>query len=139
VILPDGSTVPRLPGFRRWIWDDEFCGSIDFRWQPGTSDLPAHVLGNIGYAVVPWKRGRGYAKRALGLLLREVRSTGLTFVELTTDPDNLHRKLSFWPMAAGSWNASKRRPFMVVRTGFGFALRCEFAACDEGDHDKVRR
>jgi predicted acetyltransferase len=88
VILPDGSTVPRLPGFRRWIWDDEFCGSIGFRWQPGTSDLPAHVLGHIGYAVVRWKRGRGYAKRALGLLLREVRSTGLTFVELTTDPDN---------------------------------------------------
>jgi predicted acetyltransferase len=88
VTLPDGSTVPRLPGFRRWIWDGEFCGSISFRWQPGASDLPAHVLGHIGYAVVPWKRGRGYAKQALGLLLEEARDKGLTFVELTTDPDN---------------------------------------------------
>jgi len=26
--LPDGSAVPRLPGFTRWIWDGEFCGSI---------------------------------------------------------------------------------------------------------------
>ncbi len=38
--LPDGSTVPRLPGFRRWMWDGAFCGSIGLRWQPGTSELP---------------------------------------------------------------------------------------------------
>jgi hypothetical protein len=24
--LPDGSMVQRLPGFRRWMWDGEFCG-----------------------------------------------------------------------------------------------------------------
>jgi predicted acetyltransferase len=89
VTLPDGSIVPRLPGFRRWLWDGAFCGSIGFRWQPGTPDLPPHVLGHIGYAVVPWKRGRGYAKRALALLLAEVRATGLPFVELVTDPENL--------------------------------------------------
>ena len=33
--LPDGSIVPRLPGFRRWMWDDGFCGSIGLRWQKG--------------------------------------------------------------------------------------------------------
>lgn len=89
VTLPDGSVVPRLPGFRRWLWDGTFCGSIGFRWQPGRPDLPPQVLGHIGYAVVPWKRGRGYAKRALALLLSEVRATGLPFVELITDPDNM--------------------------------------------------
>jgi predicted acetyltransferase len=47
------------------------------------------VLGHIGYAVVPWKRGRGYATRALALLLPEARKEGLTYVELTTDADNL--------------------------------------------------
>src|SRR5687767_1871029 len=89
VVLPDGMTVPRLPGFRRWMWDGEFCGMIGFRWQPGTSALPPHCLGHIGYSVVPWKRGRGYATRALELLLPEVKQEGLEFVDLTTDPDNV--------------------------------------------------
>ena len=91
VILPDGSTFERLPGYRRWMWDGEFCGSIGFRWQPGSNELPPHVLGHIGYAVVPWKRRRGYATRALGLLLHDVRreQLGLCYVELTTEPDNV--------------------------------------------------
>lgn len=88
VILPDGCTVPRLPGYSRWIWDGEFCGAIGFRWQPGTTDLPPYCLGHIGYSVVPWKRRRGYATRALQLLLPQARSEGLAFVELTTDADN---------------------------------------------------
>jgi predicted acetyltransferase len=89
IILPDGTQVPRLPGFRRWMWDDRFCGSIGFRWQPGTETLPPYVLGHIGYAVVPWKRKRGYATRALALLLPEARKEGLGYVEITTDVDNI--------------------------------------------------
>ncbi|HEV7587226.1 MAG TPA: GNAT family N-acetyltransferase, partial [Longimicrobium sp.] len=89
VTLPDGSTVPRLPGYRKWMWDGEFCGSIGLRWQPGASTLPPHVLGHIGYAVVPWKRGLGYATRALKLLLPEAKAEGLDYVELTTDPENV--------------------------------------------------
>jgi predicted acetyltransferase len=89
ITLPDGTEAARLPGYARWLWDGEFCGQIGFRWQPGTEALPPHVLGHIGYAVVPWKRGRGYATRALALLLPEVRKEGLAYVELTTDPDNL--------------------------------------------------
>jgi predicted acetyltransferase len=89
VTLPDGSQVPRLPGIRRWIWDGEFCGLINFRWQPGTHALPEYVLGHIGYSIVAWKQRRGYATAALAMLLREVRTTGLDYVLLTTDPDNL--------------------------------------------------
>src|SRR6185369_15356057 len=77
------------PGYRRWIWDGEFCGSVGFRWQPRTTELPPHVLGHVGYNVVPWKRRRGYATRALGMLLHDIRASGLPFVELTTNPDNI--------------------------------------------------
>ena len=87
--LPDGTTVPRLPGYHHWIWDGEFCGSISFRWQPGTTELPPHCLGHVGYTVVPWKRGLGYATRALALLLQELRFEGLDYVELTCDVTNV--------------------------------------------------
>src|SRR5262245_47510845 len=87
--LPDHSTVPRLPGYKLWMWDGEFCGSIGFRWQPGTTELPPYCLGHIGYGVVPWKRRRGYATRALRLLLPHARAEGLPYVELTTDADNI--------------------------------------------------
>jgi predicted acetyltransferase len=86
---PDGSTFPRLPGFRKWMWDGEFCGSVGLRWQPGTSMLPPHVLGHVGYSVVPWKQGRGYATRALALILPDARAEGLEYVEVTTTPDNV--------------------------------------------------
>jgi predicted acetyltransferase len=86
--LADGTTVPRLPSVRRWMWDGEFSGSISLRWRPGTETLPAHCLGHIGYTVVPWKQRRGYATRALAGVLAEATALGLRYVELVTDPDN---------------------------------------------------
>jgi predicted acetyltransferase len=89
VKLPDGSVASRIPGFRRWLWDGEFAGSIGFRWQPGTTALPPHCLGHIGYAVVPWKQGKGYATIALGLMLLEAKAVRLPYIEITTDPENI--------------------------------------------------
>ena len=89
VTLPDGTQMKRIPGFHRWMWDGEFCGSISLRWKPGTADLPPHVLGHIGYSVVPWKRRLGYATSALKQMLPEARDVGLPYVEITTDPDNV--------------------------------------------------
>jgi predicted acetyltransferase len=80
---------PRLPGYMQWMWDGEFCGSIGFRWQPGTTELPPYCLGHIGYSVVPWKQQRGYATHALQLLLPMARAEGLAYVELTTQVDNI--------------------------------------------------
>jgi predicted acetyltransferase len=87
--LADGSFVPRLPGFKRWMWDGDFAGTIGLRWQPGTSALPPWCLGHIGYGVVPWKRRRGYATTALRLILPEAREQGLLYVELTTEEENV--------------------------------------------------
>lgn len=89
ITLPDGSSVPRLPSYERWIWDGEFCGSIGFRWKPGTEALPPTCLGHIGYAVVPWRRQRGSATRALAALLPMAREEGLRWVELTTKVENV--------------------------------------------------
>jgi len=87
--LPDGSLVARIPGFRMWMWDGEFCGAIGFRWQPGSEALPPHCLGHIGYSVVPAKRRRGYATQALRDMLPHARAEGLRYIEITTDPDNV--------------------------------------------------
>lgn len=88
ITLPDGSTRPKLPFIRLWLWDGEFCGTIALRWQEGTDTLPAHVLGHVGYAIVPWKRGRGYASEALRVMLERARAVGLGRVEITTDREN---------------------------------------------------
>lgn len=89
VTLPDGTRVPRLPGLRRWIWDDDLVGVIGVRWQPGTPALPPHVLGHVGFSIVPWRRRRGHATAALAAVLPEVRELGLPNVEHATDVDNV--------------------------------------------------
>ena len=87
--LLDGTTAPRLPSLRRWIWDDGFCGSIGLRWSPGGGPLPSWFeWGHAGYAVPPWKQGRGYATAGLGLVLPLARERGLAWLELTTDAGN---------------------------------------------------
>lgn len=89
VKMPVGSVVPRLPGFRRWMWDGEVAGSIGFRWQRGTVALPPYCLGHIDYSVAPWKQRQGHATSALLGMLDEVRGLGLPYVEITADVDNL--------------------------------------------------
>ncbi|HEY2483093.1 MAG TPA: GNAT family N-acetyltransferase [Caulobacteraceae bacterium] len=47
------------------------------------------MLDHVGYAVVPWNWGRGYATRALALILPLARAQGLPYIDLTTDKDNI--------------------------------------------------
>lgn len=89
IVLPNGATAPRLPGFRRWMWDGDFCGIIGLRWQPGTTELPPYCLGHVGYSVVPWKQRRGHATAALGTMLVDARDEGLPSITVTTTVRNL--------------------------------------------------
>jgi predicted acetyltransferase len=80
--------VPRLPNRVFWLWDGDFCGTINLRYVIGTEALPSYVSGHIGYAVVPWKQRRGYATAALGMILPVARAVGLKRVLVTCDASN---------------------------------------------------
>lgn len=88
IVIEGGRRVPRLPSRVFWIFDGEFCGVINLRFTPGSEALPPHVSGHIGYAVVPWKRRRGYATAALAMILPVAREVGLARVMVTCDANN---------------------------------------------------
>jgi len=97
IVLPDGSTKPRLPDIECWgIEDGRFCGSIRLRWQPGTSKLPDYYPGHIGYTTVPWEEGKGYAKKALALMLPLAKAAGLDLVQLVTEAGNSGSQRVIW-------------------------------------------
>ena len=86
--LPDGTLVQRLPGFVRWIVDGAFCGTINFRYAPGTEALPSYCSGHIGYAVVPWQRRRGVATAEMASRAEEDSALGHSW-ELGVDLHHL--------------------------------------------------
>jgi predicted acetyltransferase len=55
----------------------------------GTEELPSVTTGHIGYAVVPWKQRRGYAKQALAQVLVVAREEGFSRVIVSCDRDNV--------------------------------------------------
>jgi predicted acetyltransferase len=67
--------------------DEEMVGFLALRHS-----LTAWLLeegGHIGYSVRPSRRGRGHARRALGLAVRRAADLGLDRVLVTCDEDNV--------------------------------------------------
>ena len=122
VELPDGSVAPRVPWLQRWLWDGDFCGVISLRWSRD-GPLPPHVLGHVGYAVVPWKRGRRLATSALRQMLPEAWSRGLAHVDVVTEPDNMPSQRT--ALGAGATLAERLRKPEAF--GGGEALRYRIA------------
>ena len=89
ITVDAGMQRAALPSFTRWLYDGEICGSIQFRWKPGTVELPPYCLGHIGYQIFPWKRGQGLATKQLELMLGLTRNIELPYVELTTTLANV--------------------------------------------------
>jgi predicted acetyltransferase len=107
----DGNVTPRLPNRSFWLWDGEFCGMIGLRYRRGSEKLPPYVKGHVGYSVVPWKQRRGYATRALAMILPVAREVGLTRVFLVCDITNIaSRKVieanGGVPLGRGTWSAT---------------------------------
>lgn len=96
--LPDGREVDRIPGPTRWIVAEDrperpFIGSINLRWQEDAAGrpilaLPEHVLGHVGYTILPAFAGRGYATAALAAMLGVARQAGLAEIIVTCDAAN---------------------------------------------------
>ena len=91
-LLPDQTVAYAVPSIRRWIWDDvgeQYCGTVSLRWQKGTTELPPHLMGHIGYTVVPWMQKKGYGSFALQEILKIASIQGLSAVQLVTDVSNV--------------------------------------------------
>jgi predicted acetyltransferase len=89
--LADDHT-PRPAGWVRgtYLWmvdDDTVVGRISLRHS--LTPWLLEVGGHIGYAVRPAARRRGYATKALGLMLAVARDLGIDPALVTCDDDNI--------------------------------------------------
>jgi predicted acetyltransferase len=71
-----------------WIIDqDGYVGRISIRHS--LNDNLLKFGGHVGYEVIPSKRGRGYGKKALELVLPKAKALGIDKVLLTCDVSNI--------------------------------------------------
>jgi predicted acetyltransferase len=84
-----GCPSPTLITRAFWISDGAFAGKADLRYVPETGAVPDGVPGHVGYSVVPWKQGRGYATAALRALMDFAAARGLKELQILCNVENL--------------------------------------------------
>lgn len=76
-----------------WISDGEFAGKADLRYIPATGAVPDEIPGHVGFSVVPWKQGRGYATAALRALMKLARGKGLKTLHILCNIENMGSRI----------------------------------------------
>lgn len=86
----EGLPSSRLPAVSGWgYWGQQFIGVAQCRWQDGTHELPGHVLGHIGYSIVPAFRGRGFGRLMARWVCAQARERGMDYIVLACLRDNV--------------------------------------------------
>ncbi len=81
--LPDGW----MPQTIYWLYDGEQPAGM-CKLRPVLNEALLKNGGNIGYAIAPFARGKGYGKEQLRLVLQEAKKLGLSKVLITASNDN---------------------------------------------------
>jgi predicted acetyltransferase len=76
-----------------WISDGEFAGKADLRYIPATGAVPDDIPGHVGFSVVPWKEGRGYATATLRALMKFARAKRLKTLHILCNPENMASRI----------------------------------------------
>ena len=83
VDLPEGY----VPQFVYWLFDEDIPVGIG-KIRLGLNEQSRKLGGNIGYAIDPLHRGKGYATILLGLLLKKARELEVNEILLTVEKSN---------------------------------------------------
>jgi predicted acetyltransferase len=77
-----------VPNIQYWLTDgDKYIGRINYR--PELDDNLRFRGGNIGYAIRPSERGKGYASKMMEMIIEKARSEGKKELLVTCDSDNI--------------------------------------------------
>lgn len=83
-IVNDGD---RVPSTQYWLVDgDKYIGRVNYR--PVLNDAFKFRGGNVGYAIRPTERKKGYATLIMQKLIEKAKSDGLKELLITCDSDN---------------------------------------------------
>ncbi len=88
IVLPDGTTIPRVPSDIFWLLDGEaFIGETGVRYL--LNDWLLQVGGHTGYGIRPKLQRQGYGKLILRLALEKLKERGIERALVTCYDHNI--------------------------------------------------